>query len=301
MNHPQEDVTKRVEDLLLDRAMWGLDPAECAELDLLFAEQGEQARAAHDPVDTVAALQVAMGLSSEAIQESIPDDLTERLLADGLAAVESRTSSTVTSSTVTPSMVVESAPAPRVLPTTVEPPSASTPPTSRTATSPAWWLAAAAVLLAFGFWNGLLPTRSVPKSGTDGSLDTLVASLDQDPGSLTLPWSVTEDPIAQGAEGRVVWNTERQEGYMSFRGATPNDPSERQFQLWIFDEARPAETPVDGGVFDIGRAESSGDEWIVPIRSALRVDKPTLFAVTAEQPGGVVVSEREHIVLVASP
>ena len=53
---------------------------------------------------------------------------------------------------------------------------------------------------------------------------------------------------------------------------------------------------VDGGVFDIGPGEV-----IVPIRAALPVTTPKLFAVTIEKPGGVVVSSRQRIVVTAAP
>ena len=52
---------------------------------------------------------------------------------------------------------------------------------------------------------------------------------------------------------------------------------------------------VDGGVFDV----PSTGEVIVPITAKLRVGGATLFAVTVERPGGVVVSRREHIVVTA--
>jgi hypothetical protein len=48
-------------------------------------------------------------------------------------------------------------------------------------------------------------------------------------------------------------------------------------------------------VFDV----TSGGEVIVPIHAKLKVTKPTLFAVTVEKPGGVVVSKRERIVVLA--
>jgi anti-sigma-K factor RskA len=52
---------------------------------------------------------------------------------------------------------------------------------------------------------------------------------------------------------------------------------------------------VDGGVFDV----SSDGEVIVPINARLRVSRATLFAVTVEKPGGVVVSSRERIAALA--
>ena len=72
-----------------------------------------------------------------------------------------------------------------------------------------------------------------------------------------------------------------------------NDPSVSQYQLWIFDEDQ--EHPVDGGVFDV----TTSGEILIPIEAKLVVSKPTLFAVTIEKPGGVVVSNKERIAVVA--
>ena len=77
---------------------------------------------------------------------------------------------------------------------------------------------------------------------------------------------------------------------------TVNDPEQRQYQLWIFDRTRKVEQPVDGGVFDIPAGSS---EVIIPIDAKVRVHDAFAFAVTVEKPGGVVVSEREHIVVMA--
>ncbi len=84
---------------------------------------------------------------------------------------------------------------------------------------------------------------------------------------------------------------------MRFRGLAALDPKKAQFQLWIFDKSRDDKFPVDGGVFDVD--PTTGDV-IVPITAKLHVDKPALFAITIEPPGGVVVSKREHIVLTAA-
>lgn len=48
-------------------------------------------------------------------------------------------------------------------------------------------------------------------------------------------------------------------------------------------------------MFDV----TSTGEVVVPITAKLRVGDDTLFAVTVERPGGVVVSRREHIVVTA--
>jgi anti-sigma-K factor RskA len=83
---------------------------------------------------------------------------------------------------------------------------------------------------------------------------------------------------------------------MRFRGLAANDPRQAQYQLWIFDRARGEKYPVDGGVFDIPAVPG---EILVPITARLPVRDPTMFAVTLEQSGGVVVSEREHILVLA--
>ena len=88
-----------------------------------------------------------------------------------------------------------------------------------------------------------------------------------------------------------------QKGFMRFVGLAVNDPKQLQYQLWIFDKHRDQAFPVDGGVFDI----TPSGEVIVPISAKLPVGEPTLFAVTVEKPGGVVVSKRERIVVTAAP
>ncbi len=112
-----------------------------------------------------------------------------------------------------------------------------------------------------------------------------------------LAWTATADATARGASGDVVWSTAKQRGYMRFVGLAANDPKAWQYQLWIFDRTRDQAFPVDGGVFDV----SSSGEVIVAISPKLHVDDATLFAVTVERPGGVVVSKRERIVVTAKP
>jgi anti-sigma-K factor RskA len=153
------------------------------------------------------------------------------------------------------------------------------------------WLAAAACLLVAGgaVWWALRKDRVAP---ADDSRASLVASGE----AQTIAWTATPDPAATGATGDVVWSQARQAGYMRFVGLAPNDPREYQYQLWIFDKDRDQAFPVDGGVFDV----TSTGEVIVPIAAKLHVGEATLFAVTIERPGGVVVSKRERIVVTAA-
>jgi len=153
----------------------------------------------------------------------------------------------------------------------------------------AGWLVAAALLVSF------LLLRP------NGDLDPYArrADLIADAGDLIrIDWTATEDPAATGASGDVVWSSSSQEGYMRFRNLAPNIPEQSQYQLWIFDPTRAdwEAKPVDGGVFDV----PTDGEVVVPIAAKLAVRETALFAVTIEVPGGVVVSEREHLVLTAA-
>ncbi|MHC4260904.1 MAG: anti-sigma factor [Planctomycetota bacterium] len=126
-------------------------------------------------------------------------------------------------------------------------------------------------------------------------LDRMLARADD---VVRVPWSTTEDDLVAGtgATGEVIWSDSLQEGYMVFEAMQPNAGLEQQFQLWIFSATQSAETPVDGGVFDIG---ATAQRIVVPIDAKLAVEDPSLFAVTLERPGGVVVSSRERLLLTA--
>ncbi len=156
-----------------------------------------------------------------------------------------------------------------------------------------WAVAAAAV--AFLLFSG----EPLPEPESVVELPSAAerrAALAAKPETLRLEWSATEDPLAKGVRGDVVWSADEQEGYLRFEGLVANDPERSQYQLWIFDAQRNEAHPVDGGVFD-----SDGGEVVVPIDPRVPVGEATLFAVTLERPGGVVVSTRERLVLIAKP
>ncbi len=95
--------------------------------------------------------------------------------------------------------------------------------------------------------------------------------------------------------GDIVWSDEKQAGYIRVKGLPKNDISKETYQLWIFDETQDPKTPIDGGTFDI----NSDGEVIIPIDAKLKAKNPSLFAVTIEKPGGVVVSGRGRIAALA--
>jgi hypothetical protein len=98
------------------------------------------------------------------------------------------------------------------------------------------------------------------------------------------------------AGGSVIWSDSLQQGYMILDGIPANDPRQAQYQLWIVDPARDADSPVDGGVFDIPR---DGSPAVIPIAAKLALSKPQAFVITLEQPGGVVKSKQETVVALA--
>ena len=142
-------------------------------------------------------------------------------------------------------------------------------------------------LLQFAFFRGPLPPPELTAAQKLEALRDI-------PDTQRLDFSPASDPYSE-ISGEVVWNDDRQEGYMSLANLPVNDPTQNQYQLWIVDPERD-ELPVDGGVFDI---PADSETAIIPIRNALQVSKPTVFVITLEQPGGVVKSKQEVVVALA--
>lgn len=178
-----------------------------------------------------------------------------------------------------------------------------------------WWTAACLAGLLCWQWSGVgriaAPAGGpvAPPPETRPSLAELRGRLlAEDPAAVKVAWKKAgDDPavVASKAEidaadglGDVVWSPARQQGFMRFRGLAANDPSVAQYQLWIFDAERNAAHPVDGGVFDVPAAADG--EVVVRIDPRLPIRRATAFAITVEKPGGVVVSSRERLPLIAA-
>ena len=118
------------------------------------------------------------------------------------------------------------------------------------------------------------------------------------PGTVRLAWSPFDLPdapaVQQNVTGDVVWNDELEQGYLRFVGLKVNDPATEQYQVWVIDD-RGMEQKVSGGVFN---ATAEG-EVIVPIDPALDIGRVALFAVTVEEPGGIMVPDLRRRVVVA--
>lgn len=278
---------ERWEELACDAALVGLDEAERAELAALAVDEAELVA-----LERAAGEVAAVALNAVAALDR-SGDLPARLAARILEQIE------VPRAEVLPLRARGTADREQRVASAPRPIAALLP----------WGLAAAAVVLAVIGWTRSGP-REVVSNRPVPSASPVAAKVDAGrqlaaeraellalPGTASLPWKPTEDAVARGASGEVTWHNGVQRGFMRFRGLAANDAKKEQYQLWIFDAERDEAFPVDGGVFDVG----PDGEVLVPIEAKLHVGKPKLFAVTVERPGGVVVSKRERIVLVAAP
>lgn len=149
-----------------------------------------------------------------------------------------------------------------------------------------WLAVAASVLLAVvGWWRAMTPTRDEPvdvryQQFTQRATDMVQA-----------PWEAKVDDY-RGVSGKVVWSDAEQTGFMVLSGL-PANTGKRQYQLWIVDPQRDAH-PVDGGVFDV---PAINGPITIPMRARLPVRHPTVFAITLEKKGGVVVSDGPLLVV----
>ncbi len=282
-----ERMHERLDDLLLERALFGVSAEQESEFE---REHAGELRAA---VDGALAREYELAAASVALAASVghmqpmSEQLRSKLHAGAKAYFAARESSSAADAQATPAAAPRQRSTPRLeLVRDPQPaPRASTGSSASTTANAGWLVAAAAAVAAlFAWWP-----RPEPAAPAVGELRTQllaradVAKLD----------ATGQEQFAPGATGDIVWSNAAQSGFIRLVGAPVNDPKVQQYQLWIFDEAQ--EHPVDGGVFDV----SSSGEVLIPIDAKLRVTKPTLFAITIEKPGGVVVSDRQRIAIVA--
>ncbi|MEQ9495693.1 MAG: anti-sigma factor [Deltaproteobacteria bacterium] len=258
--------TERLMELLTEQTERPLSSNERVELERLVAH--EAGWSADDFELAAAATAVALLEREETMPETLKDRVMDELSTDVLA-------------TATVQVRAERPKESR------RRPSARPPRRARPLAAIGWIVAAAALIL-------LAVIIGWPKPPAPSAIE-LRAQMMKDPNAVKLVWTKAKDALSPSTEGDVVWNTKTQTGYMRFKGLAKNDPKANQYQLWIFDGTRSDATPVDGGVFDI----SAEGDVVVPIDAKLPVFEPTLFAVTVERPGGVVVSKRERIVVLA--
>jgi len=280
-NQPDEALV----DLLIKQVTEGLSPAEQRALDVL------DSAVASDNLREFERAAAAISLAASANAQPLPEALAQRVArqaAEHFAATAGAAAAAARAS---------SAAAPR-------------PAASRWGAY-GWFAAAACLVLAVLAWNRTPPappvavvvpppvevTPPIPKPVVPPTPAEERAALMANSESLKITFGATKDPAAAGVSGDVVWDPVTQRGFIHLSGLAANDPKLRQYQLWIFDGGRDKRYPVDGGVFDV---PTNATEVVIPIHAALPVLSAKAFAVTVEKPGGVVVSGREHVVVLGA-
>jgi hypothetical protein len=260
----------RIDELLADRAMEGLPLDEERELDRLLSEAGDVDDEAFDR----AAAATDLALGSQRF-EPMPRELRDKIAAARIASRQAAERPVLRS--------VPAEPGPGAL----RPASAQRPPFVL------WsgWVAAIAASLVALFVTR--PSSEPPVAQPPSIVDEVMHAKD----TIKVAWKPTDDPDGKLVHGDIVWCNSMQKGFIRLAGLPRNDPAKRQYQLWIFCKQRDDRYPVDGGVFDI---DASTGDVIVPVQAKLEIGAPKMFAVTIEQPGGVVVSAREHVVALAT-
>ncbi|MEL6896823.1 MAG: anti-sigma factor, partial [Planctomycetota bacterium] len=293
----------RVDELIAGYVLGDLDSAEQSEL---FAQLDETHRQTLFEVESSASA-IAMSAptpNSDTQAESLPSRLRQRILNDSPAFLPPsnrrnrvRPHSSLDEEPVVQRIVDDTAKTQQLESVSgVALPAASP---SGTREAIAWLVAAAAILLAIVSYATRRPENPVDNVIAQSSEPTLIelrqTLIDQSANVVISDWTDGPTPFGDSVSGDVVWDNERQTGYMRFVGMPKNDATEEQYQLWIIDPDGD-EHPIDGGVFDI----TSDGEIIVAIDAKLRVNNPAAFAITIERPGGVVVSKKDRLPLLAS-
>ena len=290
----------RLVELLVQRAVDGLNSSERAELNQLLSEEKYDDAGRFEY--TAASLLLAGDVENNTPEE-MPYSLRERLMAQADTVAASMPAAPSRQNTSQPRVISiagrsRSTPA---TPTASAKPAVSKAPAPRKSSSfggkVGWFAAAASVLIALaGWWPRLQSGDPMVEAPLASTLEQQRQDLLAQQGVLRRTWQTTPDPAASGVTGDVVWDQRTQNGYLRFRGLQANNTNEMTYQLWIFDGTRDERYPIDGGIFDIPPGQS---EVIIPITAKLQVRNPAAFAVTIEKPGGSVVSSRDRIVVLA--
>lgn len=276
---------ERLTDLLADEAAAALGPGADRELAELLAQaprlQGDEL------MRTASLVQLACLRRDSRGTQRLPANLRARIAEQGPAFRPSA-----------PDQVRPHAPVPPV--TTLHPAGLPAKPRPEEATAARvprrysmnymGWALAAVLALAF-----VVVRTGAPVPATTSPATARASLLTEADDVIVLPWTA---PVAgyENVKGDVVWSESRQAGYLRLAGMPVNDPADRQYQLWIVAPERDSRHPVDGGVFDV----PTTGEVVIPIQAKLRVTDPRAFAITAEQPGGVVVSAGPLLLVAAS-
>ena len=273
---------QRLLDLLADRAVFGLEPAEEQELAALLAAHPNR-----DP-DALDRLAAAVAVTTAAAAPSLPHTLKTQLGEDAvrfaprrsdlvIEPAGRRTGGPVSGRSSGPKMMVAgllcalATLACVVVASRRDPAGGAAPrdpdrPTTAAIPTPAIPAEAAA------------PRMTKPAPTPAMLRDEMLTAVGD---ALRLDCAAAVAADDAKTSGDVVWSGSRQRGFLRISGLAANEPTESQYQIWIVEGGRGR--PVPGGVFDVGR---EAGEVIVPILPRVFVQGPTTFVVTVEKPGG---------------
>lgn len=283
VQEPSEDERVRMVDLLIQRATSGLLESEHQEIEHLVSTFDNQ-----EEFDRFEATAAAFDLTlSSTDYEPMPTDVHDRVLFAAGAFFHRPPNQALETESTDVSHAVENA--------TVELSRRGSPNPIRWREVTAIAVTAASIMLLLSGFNPFARNNDVPVASVAEQMDEFIASRPAD--LVEANWTPVHD---SAAGGKVIWSDEKQEGYMLFSGMKINDPDVEQYQLWIFDTDPGQATPTDGGVFDITKSNvSPNGTTIIPIKATVPVDHAVQFAVTVEKTGGVYVSKRENIPVLA--
>jgi hypothetical protein len=275
------DDKDRILNLLADRATRGLSQEELIELNELLEKHPQW----DNPYFDLTA--AAVNLSDIEIDEPLPDALRQKIMANAFQYVNSEPGATEPQAGSQEEKIKQ--PPPSLNQGTV----VGFPQKAAPREMLGWYIAAACFILAIAGWWPRLTPKTEPLSLSQLRQQLLAESNDL----IKSDWKPTT--YRRGTEslsGDVVWSNAKQQGFMRLSGMPVIEPQVGAYQLWIFDANQDEKYPVDGGIFAVDRKTG---EVIVRINAKLKISQPTLFAITIEKPGGVVVSKRDSLVAVA--
>lgn len=133
--------------------------------------------------------------------------------------------------------------------------------------------------------------KFISESGSDARTMTLAlapnayATIDESVEPIVGP-PVPPSLVASAAPiGEVFWSSTQQAGFIKLTGLPPLTRPGDQYQLWIVDALRDANSPVPACVFDV---PSDGRPLVLAINAAVRIDHPVRVAITVERSGGAM-------------
>lgn len=287
MNNLHDNTMDRLMDLLAARATQGLSDAESAELKQLLLQYPNVDEHQLD----MAAAALASGFASTDAATPLTESLRQRIERQiPNADVDKGDLRIVRTDNSTRERSVQP---------TLDQITTSSPRSNRQSSvfgNVGWLVAAACLGLAIFAW---LPKLGGPAKIDDDTINRFVQT---NVDAFTIAWTdfnaldTNAPPEVRNVKGQVVWSDKAQGGFMRFDNLPKNDPIKESYQLWIIDAERGLAQRVSGAVFNV----SDGNGTIVPIEPQLPISKASIFAITIERPGGVVVSDMSRRVSLAA-